>query len=83
MPPNLKQHRTQLDAIGDNVFIPAITDGHKKESWSEKPIFPAVSDLEFANSRAATKHINSQDIKSPMNSEQLKTSRKRIANTRE
>ena len=26
--PNIKQHLTQLDAIVDNVFIPAITDGH-------------------------------------------------------
>ena len=55
----------------------------RKKAGAEKPIFPAVSDLEFANSRAATKHINSQDNTSPMNSEQLKTSRRRIANTRE
>ena len=55
----------------------------RKKAGAERPIFPAVSDLEFANSRAATKHINSQDNTSPMNSEQLKTSRRRIANTRE
>ena len=47
------------------------------------PIFSAVAGLEFANSRAATKHINSQENTAPMNSEQLKTSRGRIADTRE
>ena len=26
--PNIKQHLTRLDAVVDNVFIPAITDGH-------------------------------------------------------
>ena len=26
--PNIKHHLTRLDAIVDNVFIPAITDGH-------------------------------------------------------
>ena len=26
--PNIKHHLTQLDAFVDNVFIPAITDGH-------------------------------------------------------
>ena len=51
------------------------------------PIFSAVADLEFANSRAATeqliKHISNQDSTAPMDSKQLKTSRRRITNTRE
>ena len=43
-------------------------------------ILSAVADLEFANSCAATEHLfdlrNNQDSTAPMNSEQLKTSRK-------
>ena len=43
-------------------------------------VLSAVADLEFANSRAATEHLfelrNNQDSTAPMNSEQLKTSRK-------
>ena len=43
-------------------------------------ILSAVADLEFANSRSATEHLfelrNNQDSTAPMNSEQLKTSRK-------
>ena len=57
--PNIKQHLTQLDAIVDNVFIPAITDGHKKESWCGKIYLLGRFWSWVANSRAATKHINS------------------------
>ena len=51
------------------------------------PIFSAVADIEFANSRAATEwlieHISNRDSTAPMDSEQLKTARRRIASTRE
>ena len=98
--PNIKQHLTQLDAIVDNVYIPAIIDGHTcsaderlllslpvKKGGLALPIFSVTADLEFANSRAATGqlvgHINNQDSTAPMDSEQLKTLRRRIANSKE
>lgn len=90
--PNIKQHLTRLDIIVDNVFIPAITDGRFLLSLPAKgglgiPIFSAVADIEFANSRAATEqlivHISNQYSTAPMDSEQLKTARRRIVNTRE
>ena len=50
------------------------------------PIFSAVADLEFANSCAAGEqlfeHINNQESIAPVDSEQIKTSRRRIANNR-
>ena len=49
------------------------------------PIFSAVADIEFANSRAATEqlieHISNQDSTAPMDSEQLKTAKRMITNT--
>ena len=97
--PNIKKHLTRLDAIVDNEFIPAITDGHicsadkrlllflpAKKGGLAIPIFSTIADLDFLNSRAATeqliKHISNQDSIAPMDSEQLKTSKKRFANTR-
>lgn len=50
------------------------------------PIFSAVADLEFANSCAAGEqlfeHINNQESIVPVDSEQIKTSRRGIANNR-
>ena len=84
----------------DNVFIPAITDSHicsvderlllslrVKKGGLAIPIFSAVADLEFANSRAAieklVEHINNQESTAPVDSEQLNIYLKvRIANTR-
>ena len=93
--PNIKQHLTRLDVIVDNVFIPAITDDHicsanerlllsllAKKGGLAIPIFSAVSDIEFANSRAATEQLIEHISTAPMDSEQLKTARRRIANTR-
>lgn len=51
------------------------------------PIFSTLADLEFANSRTATEqlveHIYNQDSTAPVDTEQLKTSRRKIANVRE
>ena len=68
--PNIKQHLTQLDAIVDNVFMPAITDGHAcpaherlllslpvKKGGLALPILSVAADLEFANSHAATRQL--------------------------
>ena len=50
------------------------------------PFFSAVADLEFANSCTAGEqlfeHINNQESIAPVDSEQIKTSRRRIANNR-
>ena len=67
---NIKQHLMRLDAIVDNVCIPAITDGHlctanerlllsllMKKYGSVIPIFSTMADFEFANSRSATKQL--------------------------
>ena len=98
--PNIEQHLTRLDVIVDNVFIPAITDGHicsaderlllslpAKKGGLAIPMFSAVADIEFGNSCEATEqlieHISKQDSTAPMDSEQLKTARRSIANTRE
>ena len=97
---NLTQRLTGLNPIGDNVFTPAITDRQicsaderlllslpVKKGSLVIPIFPAVVDLEFANSRVATEqlveHINNQESTAPVDSEKLNTSRRRIASTRE
>ena len=84
--PNIKQHLTRLDVIVDSVSIPAITDGHirsaderlllslpAKKGGLAIPIFSAVADNEFANSRAATEQlieqISNQNSTAPMDSE--------------
>ena len=67
---NIKQHLTRLDAIVDNVFIPAITDGHLcttnerlllslpvKKGGLATPIFSTMANFEFANSRASTEQL--------------------------
>ena len=67
---NIKQHLTRLDAMVDNLFIPAITDGHictvderlllslpVKKGGLAIPIFSAVADFECANSRSATEQL--------------------------
>ena len=50
-------------------------------------LFSAVADIEFANSREATEklieHTSKQYSTAPMDSEQLKTARRRTVNTRE
>ena len=90
--PNIKQHLTRLDAFVDNVFIPVITDGHLcttderllslpvKKGGLAIPIFSTMADFEFANSRAATKqlveHIYNQDGTAPVDTEQLKTTKR-------
>ena len=70
--------------IVDNVFIPAITDGHMhmhcrrttsaKERW-------------FGNSRITTErlveYVNNQDNTAPIDIEQRMPSRRKIVNTRE
>ena len=98
--PNIKQHLTRLDAIVDNVFIPAITDGHLcttderlllslpvKKGGLAIPIYTTMADFEFANFRAATEqlveHIYNQDSTAPVDTEQLKTTRRRIAIAKE
>ena len=65
--PNIKQHLLILDDIVDNVFIPAITEGHicsKDErlllSLSVKKgglAIPIFSNSEFTNSRMATEQL--------------------------
>ena len=68
--PNIKQHLTQLDALVDQLFIPAITDGHMcsdderlliflpvKKGGLAIPIFSSIAELEFSNSRAATDQL--------------------------
>ena len=68
--PNIKQHLTRLDAIVDDVFIPATTDGHLcttderlllslpvKEGGLAIPIFSTMADFKFANFRAATEQL--------------------------
>ena len=51
------------------------------------PIFSTMADFEFANSRAATEqlveHIYNQDGTAPVDTEQLKTTRRRIAIAKE
>ena len=58
-----------------------------KKGGLATPIFSAVADLEFANSLAATEqlveHISNQESTAPVDSEKLKISSRRIANTRE
>ena len=67
---NIKQHLTRLDAIVDNVFIPAITDGHLcttnerlllslpvKKGGLAIPIFSTMANFESANSRASTEQL--------------------------
>ena len=87
---NIKHHLTQLDSFVDNVFIPSITDGHictaderlllslpVKRGGLAIPIFSAVADHEFANSRIATEQLVEMDDEHRM------TSRRKIVNTRE
>ena len=87
---NIKHHLTQLDSFVDNVFIPSITDGHictaderlllslpVKRGGLGIPIFSAVADHEFANSRIATEQLVEMDDEHRM------TSRRKIVNTRE
>ena len=65
--PNIKQHLVQLEALVNQVFIPAITDGHicsaderlllslpTKKGGLAIPIFPVTADSEFSRPRAAT-----------------------------
>lgn len=84
---NLTQHLTGLDATKDNVFIPAITGRHICSADERLLLFSVVADLEFANSLAATEqlveHVSNQESTAPVDSEKLKISRRRIANTRE
>ena len=84
---NLAQHLTGLDATEDNVFIPAITDRRICSADERLLLFSAVADLEFANSLAATEqlveHVSNQESTAPVDSKELKISRRRIANTRE
>ena len=81
----------------DNVFIHAIVDGHicttderlllslpVKKGGLAIPIFSTMAELEWANSREATKqlveHVYNQDSADPLDTElQLKASRRRIA----
>ena len=98
--PNTKQHLTLLDAVVDNVFIPAITDGHLcttderlllslpvKKGGLEIPIFSTMADFDFANScsdaEQLVEHIYNQDSTAPVDTEQLKTTRRRIAIAKE
>jgi hypothetical protein len=68
--PNIKQHLSKLDGIVDNVFIPAIAEGHVcstnerlllslpvKKSGLAIPIFSNVAEFELANSRLATQQL--------------------------
>jgi hypothetical protein len=68
--PSIKQHFSKLDDIVDNVFIPAITEGHVcstderlllslplKKGGLAIPIFSNVAEFEFANSRLATQQL--------------------------
>ena len=68
--PNIKQHHAQLDALVDQVFIPAITDGHicsaderlllslpAKKGGLAIPIISATADSEFSRSKAATEQL--------------------------
>ena len=68
--PNIKQHLTRLDALVDQLFIPAITDDHMcsdderllislpvKKGGLAIPIFSSIAELEFFNSRAATDQL--------------------------
>lgn len=68
--PNIKQHLVQLDALVDQVFIPAITDGQlcspderlllsspAKKGGLTIPIFSVTADSEFSRSRAATEKL--------------------------
>ena len=68
--PNIKHHLGQLDALVEQVFIPAVTDGHicsaderlllslpAKKGGLAIPIFSATADSEFSRSRAATEQL--------------------------
>ena len=70
--PNIKHHLTELDAFVDNVFIPAITDGHGHICTADErrllsllvkrgglgiSTFSAIADHEFVNSRMATEQL--------------------------
>ena len=68
--PNIKQHLSKLDDIVDNVFIPAIMEGHVcstderlllylpvKKGGLAIPIFSNVAEFEFSNSRLATQQL--------------------------
>ena len=68
--PNIKQHLLILDDIVDNVFIPAITEGHicskyerlllslpVKKGGLAIPIFSNAAQFEFINSRMATEQL--------------------------
>ena len=59
-----------MDALVDQLFIPAITDGHMcsdderllislpvKKGGLAIPIFSSIAELEFSNSRAATDQL--------------------------
>ena len=98
--PNINHHLKQLDLMVDNVFIHAIVDGHicttderlllslpVKKGGLAIPIFSTMAELEWANSREATKqlveHIYNQDSAAPLDTEQLKASRRRIAKAKE
>ena len=71
--PNLKELLKPLDEVVDNVFIPAITEGHYCSPSDRKllalpvrlggmgiPIFTEIADREYANSRAATKKLTTK-----------------------
>ena len=98
--PNIKHHLKRLDLMVDNVFIHAIIDGHicttderlllslpVKKGGLAIPIFSTMAELEWANSREATKqlveHIYNQDSAAPLDTEQPKASRRRIAKAKE
>ena len=68
--PNIKQHLLILDDIVDNVFIPAITEGHVcskderlllslpvKKGGLAIPIFSNAAQFEFTNSRMITEQL--------------------------
>ena len=68
--PNIKRHLVQPDALVDQVFIPAIADGHicsaderlllsipAEKGGLAIPIFSATADSEFSRSRAATEQL--------------------------
>ena len=90
--PNIKQHLTRVDTLIDNILIPAITCGHicsadeqlllslpVKKSGYAIPIFKEIAEL----TQQLVTHINNQDSTPLIDSEQFRTSRRKIVNTRE